>query len=312
MHSTLPVYRNDALAAEDLSALLHVAERVRRELGLTPVMAAEIEFYLHGIERHTFRDAVLHDINAALADARIAALPVEKERGEEQYEIALPHTPDIARLARDISLLREIVEKASGPHDVAADFRASPLPDMPGSGLHIHLHLEDRGGHNLFYRDDDEGYSPPLRRTVGGMLALMRESMPLFAPAADSYRRFRPGMNAPVNVSWGPNNRTVAIRLPGKPLDNKHLEHRVSGADASPALAMLAVLAGAHYGIVLDLPAGDAIYGNAWEAHYGLPPLPMSLEEAVECMQHSRELPKYMGAGAMDNFLRRVLYPAAF
>ena len=52
---------------------------------------------------------------------------------------------------------------------------------------------------------------------IGGLKAAMAESMLIFAPNANSYRRFRRNSYAPVSASWGINNRTVALRIPGGP-----------------------------------------------------------------------------------------------
>jgi glutamine synthetase len=52
-----------------------------------------------------------------------------------------------------------------------------------------------------------------------------------------------------VNAHWGPNNRSVALRIPHSDAKGRRIEHRASCADASPHLAMAAVLAGLHHGI---------------------------------------------------------------
>ena len=75
----------------------------------------------------------------------------------------------------------------------------------------------------------------------------MPESMALFAPSINSYRRFEPDMFAPVNRRWGVNNRSAGLRVPVGPNDARRIEHRVAGADANPYLVLAAVLAGANH-----------------------------------------------------------------
>src|SRR6202020_1364778 len=68
--------------------------------------------------------------------------------------------------------------------------------------------LLDRDGRNIFAGADETG-SELLRHAIGGLQALMPESMALFAPSINSYRRFEPDMFAPVNRRWGVNNRSA-------------------------------------------------------------------------------------------------------
>jgi glutamine synthetase len=77
-----------------------------------------------------------------------------------------------------------------------------------------------------------------LLHAIGGLKAAMAESMLIFAPNANSYRRFRRNSYAPVSASWGINNRTVSLRIPAGAANACHIEHRPSGADANPYLVM--------------------------------------------------------------------------
>ena len=87
--------------------------------------------------------------------------------------------------------------------------------------------------------------------------------MALFAPHANSYRRFCANSYAPLTPTWGINNRTVALRVPGGPADTRHVEHRICGADANPYLAASAVLAGVHYGMTNQIDPGPPVVGFA-------------------------------------------------
>ena len=107
--------------------------------------------------------------------------------------------------------------------------------------------MEDTDGANAFASDDPEG-SPLLRQAIGGMMECLAEGMGIFAPNANSYRRFKANSYAPVAPTWGVNNRTVSLRVPAGPPSSRHVEHRVCGADANPYLAVAAVLAAMHHG----------------------------------------------------------------
>ena len=76
----------------------------------------------------------------------------------------------------------------------------------------------------------------------------MAESMAVFAPNANSYRRFVSESYAPIAPIWGINNRSVSLRVPAGPPASRHVEHRICGADANLYLAVGTVLGGAAQG----------------------------------------------------------------
>ena len=92
---------------------------------------------------------------------------------------------------------------------------------------------------------------------MAGCLAGMADSMLLFAPNLNSYRRFQRGSHAPMAPCWGYENRTVSLRVPARRPAATRIEHRVAGADAQPYLVMAAMLAGILHGIEdrLEAPA---------------------------------------------------------
>lgn len=249
------------------------------ELGLTPVVAVEYEFYLldghAGGRPHSLRGSVpgsgreaagprvysledLHDLDDFFADVTAACaqqgLPagsIVSEYGEGQFEVNLEHVPDALRAADHALLLRRLIRGVARRHGIAATFMAKPFAELDGSGMHVHVSLLDREGRNVFSPASagNDGIPPILRHAVGGMLAAMPESFAIFAPNANSYRRIRPDCFAPVSPNWGPNHRHVAIRLPVSKADDARFEHRVAGADCNPYFAIASILAGVHHGI---------------------------------------------------------------
>jgi glutamine synthetase len=144
-----------------------------------------------------------------------------------------------------------------------ACFMAKPFSDSAGSGMHIHLSLNDAKGNNHFTSEDPAG-NALLRHAIGGMAATIDDCMAIFAPNANSYRRFRRKTYAPVAPTWGVNNRTVSFRIPAGPPKSRHVEHRICGADANPYLAAAAVLAAMHHGIKNKLDPGAPVTGNGY------------------------------------------------
>lgn len=256
-------------------SIIEITKALQAEFGLAPVVASEIEFYLHGnAPEETFWAALLD----ACKQESIELLKYEKEKGEGQYEIALAPT-SAQKCANDTKLVTQLISDLAIINTMKADFSAKPLAGQPGSGLHIHVHLEDAAGRNVFYKKDDI-ISDPLKFSIGGLLDRLPASMHIFAPSESSYARFTDKSNAPTTISWGANNRTVAIRLPDSAPDKKRIEHRVAGADANPEAVISAILAGIYHGLKNNISPPPQIYGDAALEMYNLPKLPQTLAEA--------------------------------
>jgi glutamine synthetase len=308
-----------AEASEPRAALERVLARFH-EAKLTPVAALELEFYL--IDRTRGEGgAPLPPINprcgtrevaasvygiddldryhaflAALADAaRLQRVPISaasKEYAPGQFEANLHHQADALAAADHAVFLKQIVKAAARAHGFDATFMAKPYPDRSGSGLHIHVSMLDETGRNVFDDGSEKG-SATLGHAIGGLQALMAESMALFAPNMNSYRRFQPDMFAPVNRRWGVNNRSAGLRVPMGPCEARRVEHRAAGADANPYLALAAVLAGIHFGLEKTIDPGAPALGNV--SRDPDPALPFTIDEALARLGSARALAAYLG-----------------
>jgi glutamine synthetase len=305
--------------ADPRAALARVLERFA-ELRLTPVAAAELEFYLidpvrdpngapqppsdfrtggrdgsHSVYETDDLDRYAAFLAALDDAARVVGLPLtatSSEYGPGQFEANLKHQPD-ALLAGDHAIfLKQVVKSAARATGYDTTFMAKPYADKTGSGLHVHVSVLDDSGRNIF-ADGSAAGSARLRHAIGGLQALMPESMALFAPSVNSYRRFQPDMFAPVNTRWGVNNRSVGLRIPIGPDDARRVEHRAAGADANPYFVLAAVLAGIHHGLERKLDPGVPATGNV--SHDPDPVLPHTIEDALTKIGAARILPGYLG-----------------
>ena len=270
-----------------------LAAVVRRleEAGYTPVVAAELEFYVvdpargadgrlqppkapttgRRLDRIDVYSVIeLEEFGPFIAElyaaARAMGLPVEtliSEYAPGQLEVVLRHRADAMRAADEAIQWKRLVRGVAAKHGLLATFMAKPYSGRAGSGFHIHVSLADAEGTNLFAAEDPQG-TPLMRQAIAGLLATIADGMGVFAPNANSYRRFQSASYAPVARTWGVNNRSVAVRVPTGGPATRHLEHRVAGADANPYLAIATVLAGIHKGIVEKLDPGPAIEGNGY------------------------------------------------
>lgn len=282
------------------------------DLGLTPVVATEMEFYLLsekddrlGRPVHTQTDRVggalmagqtysvetmagmaelMHDVRDA---CRVQGLPVDtliKESAPSQYEINLHHCPDALAAADQAVMLKRAIRAVALNHGMRATFMAKPFGELAGNGMHVHCSLLDRDGNNAFAGDSGQG-NTLLREAVAGCLATMSEAMLLFAPNLNSYRRFQRGTHAPMAPCWGYENRTVSVRVPADTVSATRLEHRVAGADANPYLVIGAILGGILHGLEGKLQPPPPVQGNAYEL---VPPsLPRHWPEALATFSDS-------------------------
>ena len=119
----------------------------------------------------------------------------------------------------------------------------------------MHASIIDKDGRNIL---DAKGGDPvKLKSITAGMLKSMQDAQLIFAPFANSYRRFQPGSFAPDKIDWGFGNRGTAIRIPDKDGPAARIEHRVAGADANPHLLLAAILGGILLGLDEDLDPGQ-------------------------------------------------------
>ncbi len=298
--------------------------------GLTPVLAVELEFYLvdprrardgsirparPGYSRSASRNVEVYGLrelddfrpffDALYAATDMQDLPLESAISEfapGQFEITLRHKPDALRACDDAIMYKRLVKAIAQAHGLEATFMAKPFAQQAGSGMHIHVSVDDAAGNNIFAADDPEG-TPELRHAIGGMIGSVGDGFALFAPHANSYRRFKANSYAPVAPTWGVNNRTVSFRIPAGPPPSRHVEHRACGADANPYLAVAAVLAGMHHGMTTKADPGAAVVGNGYDRdNSGDDKPPSNWFAAVDRFHASTLMRDYLGTRFVDMF----------
>nr|WP_321458329.1 glutamine synthetase family protein [uncultured Cohaesibacter sp.] len=289
------------------------------EKGLTPVVATELEFYLidgettvtghpqgpmvPGLgERLTGSQVYNMDVIAAfepvLAEiyeaCQIQNIPAEttiSEFGPGQFEMNLLHVPSALLAADHCMLFKRIVRNVARKNGLDATFMAKPYAHSAGNGFHIHMSVQDADGINLFGGDSDIEANGLLRNAIGGLLQHMRECQILYAPHANSYRRFLPESYAPTTPCWGYDHRAVAIRVPTAKGAAARLEHRVAGADANPYLVIASLLAGTLSGFENQANPGEPV--ETLEDVAAKQPLTPIWQEAIasfEASQWAREV----------------------
>ncbi len=299
----------------------HVLKRVLqlyKEKGWRPVVAPELEFYLvkrnpdadypleaavgrsgrkepggqaYGIDAANDFDPIVEDIYDYCEAQELDVDTLSHESGPAQLEINFNHG-DPLELADQVFLFKRTVRQAALKHDMYATFMAKPHANEPGSSMHIHQSVLDlRSGKNIFSGKDGKP-SKVFLNHIGGLQRYLAAALPMCAPNVNSYRRLVPDSDAPTNVHWGFDNRTVSLRVPSSDPSNLRLENRVSGADANPYLAFAASLACGYLGMVERIKPSEPVEGSAYRyAHT----LPINLEEALDKLNYTKALKQVLG-----------------
>jgi len=221
---------------------------------------------------------------------------VISEYAPGQYELTLNYRGDVLQAADDLVMLKRLVRAAARRHGVTACFMAKPIERYAGSGMHFHVSLADEQGRNVFSEATEGEWSPTLLHALGGLASTMAESMLVFAPHANSWRRFVSQSYAPVAPTWGANNRSVALRVPAGDAKNRRIEHRPSGVDANPYLVAATVLAGIAKGLDEEVDPGPETKGNGYEnAEAKRGGMPADWRSAIEAAKASAFLKSALG-----------------
>ncbi|WP_150304781.1 glutamine synthetase family protein [Pseudomonas saliphila] len=298
------------------------------ELGLKPVSAFELEFYLIDQENITGRPQpprspmsgkrpnsvqvysmddldeyaeFLQDVIEAAHEQGIPADAIVAESAPGQFEVNLHHVDDPVVACDYNVLLKRVIKNVAYDHEMDTTFMAKPYYDQAGNGMHVHVSLIDEDGVNIFASNPDGSLSDRLRWSIGGLLQTLPEYMAFLCPNVNSYRRFSPSFFVPCAPTWGVDNRTVAVRVPGGDPENMRIEHRLAGADANPYLLMAALLSAIHYGITNKIEPPPMTEGNAYDQHEAS--LPTNLRDALRLLEHSKVMQEYIGEEYLDVFV---------
>ena len=189
-------------AANPREVLKQVLDRYSA-LGLTPVVAVELEFYLldaqltvegrpqtsinpaTGSRNRATQVYYMEDLNDyqtftdRLADVcRGQAIPADTavaEYAPGQFEINLKHRADALQACDDAIYLKRAIKAVAAQQKMLASFMAKPFVDQAGSGMHIHVSLLDGEGRNVF-AGTPASPAAPMLHAIGGLQAASRMS----------------------------------------------------------------------------------------------------------------------------------------
>ena len=300
--------------------------KLYEELGYTPVVAPEMEFYLISpnpdpdiplippvgrtgrseFGRRSFSidavnefDPLFEEIYDYCHAQNLEVDTLIHEVGAAQMEINFLHG-DALDLADQVFLFKRTVREAAFHHKMYATFMAKPMEGEPGSAMHIHQSLTDnKTGKNAFSNDDGSP-SELFFYFIAGLQRYLPEAMPFFAPYVNSFRRLTKYTAAPTNVEWGYDNRTVGLRVPRSSPAGRRVENRLPGVDCNPYLVLACSLACGLLGIQQKLQPTAPMTTNAYELPFQFPVTP---EESIERLRACTDIQEILGKRFVEMYI---------
>src|SRR5579872_283447 len=317
--------------------LNNLVERARA-LGFEPMAASELEFRFfrenqmslrekdfgpdltplnpgmncYAISQASADDHLLGRIARMMRDHGVEIEGYNREHGPGMYEMNIRYANALTAADRTM-LFKTGVKEICHQLGLTASFMAKWNDQEDGSSGHSHMSLWDRSlERNVFWdADAPDHMSPTMRYFLAGVLEKMPEFMVFYAPVINSYKRYIEGTWAPLNTTWGMDNRTCSVRIINNSSRAVRVENRVPGADANFYLVFAATLASGLYGIEREVELPARLDGNAYDAatvaaaieRGQIRPLARNLTEATDLLEGSELAREYLGADFVDHYV---------
>jgi len=295
------------------------------ELGLSPILGPELEFYLcepdpaapRGYRPYAEQDSPVYTVGAqadprgtlsrmldASVELGLGAVALAHEYGRSQYEINLRHSPALDSADRAFRF-KALVKELAARDGLLATFMGKPFNDDEGSGFHLHISFVDAEGANACEDvDGREGLAAITRHFIAGILEHCPAMMVFFNPTVNAYRRISAEALVPTRASWGHDHRMTLVRVPRERGAATRLEVRVGDGAANPYMAYTAALAAGLDGIRRALEPPPPIEGMIYdlpEEEQGAA-LPTTFQEALDALGSDAVIADAFGERMLEMF----------
>jgi len=195
----------------------------------------------------------------------------DHEDANGQFEQNFTYTDALTSCDRAI-FFRYMVHTMAQKQGMLATFMPKPFTSLTGNGCHFHMSLWD-GDTNVFLDENDPrglGLSETAYHFIGGLKKHARAYSAVTASTVNSYKRLKLGTTtsgatwSPVWISYGYNNRTQMLRIPGP----GRIEDRTIDGACNPYLASAVVLAAGLDGIENRIDPGEPNTENLYSIPY--------------------------------------------
>lgn len=312
-------YPDGRLFELDPRYILKKVVKEAEEMGYTLKASPECEFFLFHTDEDGIPTTITHeqgssfdvgpldlgenarrDMVLTLEDMGFNVETSHHELAPAQHEIDF-HYDDALSTADNIVTFRMVVKTIAKRHGLHATFMPKPKIETAGSGMHMNLSLW-KDGKNIFRDDTDKnGMSQEGYQFMGGILEHIKAITCITNPTVNSYKRFVPGYEAPVYITWSGKSRSPLIRIPAMRGEHTRLELRSPDPSANPYLALAVLLAAGLDGIKNSIKPIGSIDLNAQKmtdeqrASLHIDMLPQSLPEAVNELEQDSFIKDVLG-----------------
>lgn len=251
----------------------------------------------------------LRDMNDALKKLGWGVYQADHEDANAQYEINYKYADALVTADRFV-FFKMLAGETARKYGAIATFMPKPFSDRTGSGAHMHYHLADGRGKNMFTGDKDSrslGLSEVAYHFLGGVLEHARALCAVTSPTVNCYKRLQIGQGlysarsgytwTPAYITYGDNNRTQMIRTP----EPGHVEDRTVSSAFNPYLGIAAYVYAGLDGIKRKLSPGEPNVGNMYEmtleemTRRKVRILPQSLAEALDELERDEVIQAGLG-----------------
>ena len=235
----------------------------------------------------------------------------DHEDANGQFEQNFTYTDALTSCDRAI-FFRYMVHTMAQKQGMLATFMPKPFTSLTGNGCHFHMSLWD-GDTNVFLDENDPrglGLSETAYHFIGGLKKHARAYSAVTASTVNSYKRLKLGTTtsgatwSPVWISYGYNNRTQMLRIPGP----GRIEDRTIDGACNPYLASAVVLAAGLDGIENRIDPGEPNTENLYSTPYdelrkrGLETLPANLLIATDELEENEVVRASLGRGRDEDY----------
>lgn len=246
-----------------------------------------------------FGENARRDMVLTLEDMGFEIETSHHEIAPAQHEIDFRYDEALAT-ADNIMTFKMVVKTIAKRHGLHATFMPKPKIEVNGSGMHINLSLA-KDGNNIFQDGTDQnGLSREAYYFMGGLMKHMKAITCITNPTVNSYKRFVPGYEAPVYMTWSAKTREPLIRIPSVRGEGTRIELRSPDPSANPYLALAVLLAAGLDGIKNEIMPPESVDADV-----------QSMPEEVKKQMKIEALPQNLMEAVMelekDTFIQNVL-----
>ncbi|KAM3095356.1 type III glutamate--ammonia ligase [Phormidesmis sp. 146-35] len=255
--------------------------------------------------------AYIEKLVSSLQTAGFDVYQIDHEDANGQFEINYTYTDCLTSADRYI-FFKMAASEIAKEMGLICTFMPKPFANRTGTGMHIHMSMSSNESSNLFADESDFrqlGLSKLAYHFLGGLLAHAPALTAICAPSINSYKRLVVGRAlsgatwAPAYISYGDNNRTSMVRIPGG-----RLELRLADGSCNPYLATAVAIAAGLDGIEKELDPGEPHNVNLYDfsdaelKEKGIGVLPQNLKEAIDALESDHVIRNALGVLA-DEFI---------